>query len=471
MRFERRIVLRFLGWLVGLVLMAGQLQAVDDDGGQAGEFLRYGVGARAMSLGGAYTALADDATGFFLNPAGLSSVIRKDLSTYYSSVYGGGDLITVGLALPSNELRLGRPLNHIIGESVSIGFGASNVLSPKFERRDEMDNFQGDFKILQGILLASAACEHQWSSLLFAFGCGLKWDYLAFDDVTYHNISTDLGVQFRFSEKLTRRIRIGMALQNLDVFASGGSSKSEEYPNLFRAGVALGLWHKSYEQKVIPSILADVQAHSSGGPAYLGGMEVQLILSQSIRIPIRCGLNTLHGNFSWGIGIHHDDKLQIDFASSMHSVFDPRCQLTISASWGQIRDAKYYFQKALHETRTSDKVKYLKKALSFPPNDYTSSAQRTLDSILFIEIYRNNLPKPKFIPMTSLTIYESDPRMISGNGRGRVSVENIPSIPKTALGGTATIRCLTNGNIFPRLALGSPSLNLTGTMHSLSGRI
>ncbi len=42
--------------------------------GQAGEFLRWGAGAKAMGLGRAFTAIADDASALYWNPAGMSSL-------------------------------------------------------------------------------------------------------------------------------------------------------------------------------------------------------------------------------------------------------------------------------------------------------------------------------------------------------------------------------------------------------------
>lgn len=52
-----------------------------------GRFQDYAVGARAMGLGGAYAAIADDASGIFYNPAGLTDVThaRLNLST---NLYG-----------------------------------------------------------------------------------------------------------------------------------------------------------------------------------------------------------------------------------------------------------------------------------------------------------------------------------------------------------------------------------------------
>jgi hypothetical protein len=52
-----------------------------------GRFQDYAVGGRAMGLGGAFTALSDDASGIFYNPAGTVDVRRTRLSIS-TSLYG-----------------------------------------------------------------------------------------------------------------------------------------------------------------------------------------------------------------------------------------------------------------------------------------------------------------------------------------------------------------------------------------------
>lgn len=66
---------------LGLVLPAGPARADE------GRFQDYAVGARAMGLGGAFTAIADDASGIFYNPAGIVDVGRARLSLA-TSLYG-----------------------------------------------------------------------------------------------------------------------------------------------------------------------------------------------------------------------------------------------------------------------------------------------------------------------------------------------------------------------------------------------
>jgi hypothetical protein len=67
-----------------------------------GAFSPIGVGAKALAMGGAYIALADDATAFYWNPAGAGMVVKRHATAMYTDLYGLG-MIThsyIGLAQP-----------------------------------------------------------------------------------------------------------------------------------------------------------------------------------------------------------------------------------------------------------------------------------------------------------------------------------------------------------------------------------
>ena len=49
-------------------------QTVSKVGTTAAQFLKIGIGARALALGGAYSAIADDASALYWNPGGLSRI-------------------------------------------------------------------------------------------------------------------------------------------------------------------------------------------------------------------------------------------------------------------------------------------------------------------------------------------------------------------------------------------------------------
>jgi hypothetical protein len=52
-------------------------------------FPNLGAGARPMGMGGAYTGLADDANAPFFNPAGLTQLVKRELTAMYSMLYVG----------------------------------------------------------------------------------------------------------------------------------------------------------------------------------------------------------------------------------------------------------------------------------------------------------------------------------------------------------------------------------------------
>jgi long-subunit fatty acid transport protein len=113
------------------------------DEASAGNF--FGVGARAMGMGGAYTAVANDATALFYNPAGLARVKRIEFSgglTHQRLSNKTGDLTFVGLQSPGINFNDGRVQSNTRLSSANIvlpvptyrgslvfGFGVNRIKS------------------------------------------------------------------------------------------------------------------------------------------------------------------------------------------------------------------------------------------------------------------------------------------------------------------------------------------------------
>ncbi|UCH77980.1 MAG: PorV/PorQ family protein [Candidatus Coatesbacteria bacterium] len=55
----------------------------------AADWMTYGAGARALGMGGAFVAVADDATSPYWNPAGMPGVERAGVSAMHSYTFGG----------------------------------------------------------------------------------------------------------------------------------------------------------------------------------------------------------------------------------------------------------------------------------------------------------------------------------------------------------------------------------------------
>lgn len=57
-----------------------------ESAGRAGAYLKMGVGARALGMGSAFTALADDSTAAFWNPAGLAKLKKAEASFMHADL-------------------------------------------------------------------------------------------------------------------------------------------------------------------------------------------------------------------------------------------------------------------------------------------------------------------------------------------------------------------------------------------------
>jgi hypothetical protein len=72
--------------LLFLGVAAAPAGAVDK---YAAEFLKIGVGARALGMGGAFVSLSDDASATFWNPAGLVQLESREAMGMHASQFGG----------------------------------------------------------------------------------------------------------------------------------------------------------------------------------------------------------------------------------------------------------------------------------------------------------------------------------------------------------------------------------------------
>jgi len=89
--------------LAVLFLITIPLQAQDGQGGTESN-LSYGFGARAIGLGQAFTALADDPSAIAWNPAGLEHVYQQSVSLFHSTLFEGTLYDFMGYAYPTLHL-------------------------------------------------------------------------------------------------------------------------------------------------------------------------------------------------------------------------------------------------------------------------------------------------------------------------------------------------------------------------------
>jgi len=274
----------------------------DDAGGQASAYLEWGVGAQAVAMGGAFTAVASGPTGFWWNPAGIAqerqggfeAAMRKmsfdrqagyavllhpvgteEAAVALSWVYAGvGDLFEVGLDGYRGE--------EISDYTNAVGFSFGRRFSPPHSR------------------------------LAFSLGLTLRYVQHNIANISAYSIGFDVGAHVRYQLRPTYftdegtppEIRFGLAVQRLnqkfpwtttDYWArqgeDAGSSFEEMFPVLVRVGVA-GLL---LDQRLVPAV--DIVFDEKQGMTWHVGVEGR----PHPLFALRAGLDD--GDPAFGVGL------------------------------------------------------------------------------------------------------------------------------------------------------------------------
>jgi len=89
-------------------------QSVSKTGTTAAQFLKLGVGSRALALGGAFTAIADDASALYWNPAGIAKVKRTQILLDHYDWILDMDLDFIGIVIPVPSVgTIGIAMNYL----------------------------------------------------------------------------------------------------------------------------------------------------------------------------------------------------------------------------------------------------------------------------------------------------------------------------------------------------------------------
>ncbi len=223
-----------------MAIMPSALFAAEREGGRPGAFLRLGVGSRALGMGGAFVAVADDATATYWNPAGLAFLREPQLAGMYSALSLDRQYYFAGLAFP---------LGKVAGLGVSgINFGVKN-----FDGRDQTGAQTGAFSNNEQAVFFSGALR-PFASL--ALGGSFKLLRHTLADRSAHGTGYDLGLRLAPASFLA----LGARLQNLETRRTWDTPEQthETFSPIARAGLLL-------KPAAFVNLSADYEAFSSNG--------------------------------------------------------------------------------------------------------------------------------------------------------------------------------------------------------------
>jgi hypothetical protein len=195
-------------------------------------FLKMGVGAKAVAMGGAHTAVADDPSGIYYNPAGTIHLEGQQfLAGYHNYV----------LDIQSGFLAYTRPLAAIW----RLGLFVDYLNYGSFVRTDINGVPMGD-EFSGGDFLIGANISRIITSGLSS-GINVKYMREHADGYTADAVAVDLGLMMKFGDSLTTA---GLTAYNLGGVISGFSDDNKDkLPMGFRGGV-------SHSLRELPLIIA-----------------------------------------------------------------------------------------------------------------------------------------------------------------------------------------------------------------------
>jgi hypothetical protein len=274
-----------------------------------------GAGVRPVSLGEAFTGLADDEYALFYNPAGLATLTGGRASILYQSHFGA-----------STYLSAFGSFGSIGGGLIFFDFGQVPCLTAQ---NQPCKDAQG--KTIESFGYSSFALTAGWGAMMrslpfvgtlvpegLALGLRIKFvSITSFDPVKFQSLGiSGFALDPSFLWELgavgpLSRVRVGLVLENLLGLAFGAAAE-ENFPIGLRLGVS-----------VLALSLFTVSADFSLNDGFHLGAEYTLSkLGPLNKLSIRAGLLTRTGlGLSVGLGISFS-TLQIDYAFLFHPDFE-----------------------------------------------------------------------------------------------------------------------------------------------------
>lgn len=269
--------------LTGLFFLAGLAWADESPSASQSNhnapYLRMGVGARALGMGGAFTAVANDLTAGYWNPAGLT----------WTRGWQIGGMFSGGMDVDRKYNQIGFARNAGWG---AYGFNWLNAGMTDIDQRDGMGAQIGNFDFNDNAFMLSLA--KQWDIASF----GLTGKYL--HEGVGANVApgTDdaingYGVDFGFGLQLTDEIRFGLNVQDM-VGKLGSVDEVQDIPTDLRMGLAA--WPI---QGLTAAFDVEKVQDEEDWKFHLGG-EYRIPLNEDLGCAVRAGLND--GHFAAGLG-------------------------------------------------------------------------------------------------------------------------------------------------------------------------
>jgi len=285
--------------------------------GYAGEFLALGAGARALALGSAVVALADDATASYWNPAGLLHVAARQLHLTHAERYGGmvaHDVLSVAAA-GDGRRGLGATLVRVGVADIPFTALPDPSQPPASTNRPIVVSTESSADYALYLGYARRLGAH------LDVGLTAKGIYRSIASYSAHGLGADLGLLVHLHPAVT----VGMVVRDLTTTPVVWSTDTTDRirPSLL-GGAAVA-------RPLGSGRLTALLAARTGGDAAPAddATPVQVGLEYAYRqVAARAGLE--EGRLSVGLGLCPHARLRLDLAYAQHDDLEATQQVSAS---------------------------------------------------------------------------------------------------------------------------------------------
>ena len=308
---------KFISLIIMFCVLSTSVYAAAE-AGLAGSFLDFGAGARPLGMGKAYTALSEDATGVYWNPAGLAFLIENEITAMHAFLFESTNFDFLSYVQP-------------LGSAGTFGVGVVVLSSTGFEETNSLGDVTGSFNDIEAAVLLSYGIN-----ILNNLSCGVTAKIVHQEISSYKDtgIGADVGLLYKPAEFLG----IGCNVMNALPARIKLKDDADTYPLNIKFGIAVKMLEESlnftadaeknlktaiklhagaeywpFEFIALRAGLDEVEITGGIGIRYKGYSLDYAVASQNSDLSHRVSFSVSFGEFDLGLDV--DNKIFSPFGS------------------------------------------------------------------------------------------------------------------------------------------------------------